>query len=292
MSNATVNYILPLHRSIRRVCDYIDHNLDKQMTVTHLSEVAALSKYHFHRVFVASTNITVSKYILLARLKRASFELAFETDIKIIDIALKASFDSAEAFSRAFKRTFSQTPSEFRNQPQWPTWHRVLEQTAHKPIESTLNVDIVTFPKTQVAVLEHRGAPERVYETAGEFVNWRKSSGLSPIRSSLTFGLPNGDPSTMPASEFRFKIAGSVAKPIPSNDFGVLNAEIPAMRCAKVTHRGSHNTLEQTIYLFYQHWLVDSDEQPAAHPCFFQYLNLIHEVDECDLRTDVFLPLC
>lgn len=50
------------------------------------------------------------KFIQLSRLKRASFQLAFEPDLKIIEIALQAGFDSPEAFTRAFKRSFDQTP--------------------------------------------------------------------------------------------------------------------------------------------------------------------------------------
>ncbi|WP_348771925.1 GyrI-like domain-containing protein [Pseudoalteromonas sp. MMG013] len=284
------NKVAP-HRSIQRVCDYIAQNLDIPMSIEHLSDVAALSKYHFHRLFVANMHITVSKYILLARLKRASFELVFETDKKILDIAIKAGFDSAEAFSRAFKRTFNQTPSGFRSAPKWPQWHAVFEFTLASNPLVLLDVTVDVFPKTMIAFIEHRGAADRVYETAGQFVSWRKASGLSPIHSSKTFGIPNGDPNTMIPEAFRFKICGSVCKSIPNNAFSVHNAEIPEMRCAKVRHRGSHEALDNTINAFYQQWFVDRDEQPAEHPCFFQYINLIHEVDECDLLTDIFLPL-
>ncbi|WP_318782639.1 AraC family transcriptional regulator [Pseudoalteromonas aurantia] len=284
------NRVVP-HRSIQRVCDYIAQNLDIPMSIEHLSDVAALSKYHFHRLFVANMHITVSKYILLARLKRASFELAFETDKKILDIAIKAGFDSAEAFTRAFKRTFNQTPSGFRCTPQWPQWHGVFEcNITSMPVEQ-LDVIVDVFPKTMIAFIEHKGAAERVYETAGQFVNWRKTTGLSPIRSSKTFGIPNGDPGSMASEAFRFKICGTVLEPVPNNAFAVKNAEIPKMRCARVRHIGSHETLDNTINAFYQQWFIDRDEQPAEHPCFFQYINLIHEVDECDLLTDIFLPL-
>ena len=61
-----------LQQRISLVCDYINQHLDDELTVSLLSDVAALSKFHFHRVFVAFMGVNVSKYILLARLKRAS----------------------------------------------------------------------------------------------------------------------------------------------------------------------------------------------------------------------------
>ncbi|CAH9063884.1 HTH-type transcriptional activator RhaS [Pseudoalteromonas sp. CIP111854] len=283
-----------LEKRIKRVCDYINHNLDLQLDLTLLSEVAALSRYHFHRVFLAYTGVSVVKFLQLARFKRASFQLAFELDTKITDIALGAQFDSSEAFARAFKRTFKQTPSQFRQTPNWPNWYRVFEFTLPAVEEDSVKVLTVAFEQTPIAYLMHQGDPQRVYESAAKFVAWRRQSRRSAIANSRTFGIPNGDPNIMEEQAFKFKICGSLhhgSTNITENEFGVKEGIIPAMRCAKATHFGSHDTLETTIYALYQHWLPKSGEQLGSHPCFFEYLNLIHEVDECDLRTDVYLPL-
>jgi AraC family transcriptional regulator len=108
---------------ISRVCEFIYQNLDEELSLEVMSDVAAFPKYHFHRVFSVYTGMTVTKFIQLSRLKRASYRLAFEDDKRVIDIALEAGFESPEAFSRAFKRTFDQSPSEFRAEPKW---HRYL----------------------------------------------------------------------------------------------------------------------------------------------------------------------
>ncbi len=280
-----------LQQRISLVCDYINQHLDDELTVSLLSDVAALSKFHFHRVFVAFMGVNVGKYILLARLKRASFRLAFERDIKIIDIALEAKFDSAEAFSRAFKRTFEQSPSQFRQAANWPSWYDVFNFSPQNLGVQTMQVDIVNFEQTQIAFLEHKGAAKLIFESAGKFIAWRQNSGLSPINTSRTFGMPNGDPETMAEDAFRFKLCGSVNTEVPDNAFGVESGVIPQMRCAKVRHLGSHDNMEQTIRWLYQNWLADSGELPNAHCCFFEYHNFVHQVDECDLITDIYLPL-
>ena len=280
-----------LHQRIVLTCEYIEQHLDDTLTVSQLSEVAALSKFHFHRVFVAFMGVNVAKYILLARLKRASFRLAFEQNIKVIDIALEAKFESAEAFSRAFKRTFEQSPSQFRRSPNWPSWHDVFDFSPAIEVQQTMNVDIIQFEPILIAFLEHKGEAKRVFDTVGQFIAWRKSSGYSPLNTSRTFSIPNGDPIMMAEESYRFKICGSVKTEIPDNRFGVKNGEIANMRCAKVRHIGSHDNMEQTIRWLYQSWLPQSGALPSDHSCFFEYHNFIHQVDECELITDIYLPL-
>ncbi len=89
--------------------------------------------------------LSATQYVLLERLKRASFRLAFEKNITVTDIAFEAQFDSSEAFSRAFSRTFGQTPSEFRNQPEWQHWHSKYEFNPPKLGEYIVDVNIVEF---------------------------------------------------------------------------------------------------------------------------------------------------
>ncbi|MEF1304106.1 GyrI-like domain-containing protein, partial [Vibrio owensii] len=46
-----------------------------------------------------------------------------------------------------------------------------------------------------------------------------------------------------------------------------------------------------SIRYLYQTWLPESGEMLREYPCFFKYLNFVHEVDECDLLTEVYLPI-
>ena len=104
-----------------------------------------------------------------------------------------------------------------------------------------MQVNIIEFKETKVAVLEHRGSPALVNQSAMKFIQWRKSTKLSPIQSSHTFGIPYQDPKTVQAQDFRFDICGSILSEIPENNpQGVINKSIPAGRCAVLRHIGSH----------------------------------------------------
>ena len=213
----------------------------------------------------------------------------------ITDIAFEAGFDSPEAFSRAFKRVLEQTPSQFRASPDWPLWHTKFQFNLPLNLSNkeakTMKVDIVDFTETLVALIEHRGNPDKAYDTAAQFIAWRKETQLSPIKQSQTFGIPHGNPRTAEPDSYRFGICGSVTAPIPENSYGVKNSVIPDGRCAVVRHRGSHDRIEESVSYLYREWLPGSNEAVRDFPCFFRYLNFSHEVDECDLETDIYLPL-
>ncbi|MBO1254751.1 AraC family transcriptional regulator [Alteromonas sp. 5E99-2] len=276
---------------LSRVMEFINHNLDEDLCLEELSQVASLSKFHFHRVFHAYIGTSLANYIQLIRLKRASFQLAFEQHKTIIDIGLEARINNPETFTRAFKRHFQQTPSEFRKNPQWLQWHSPYQLSNKLNRKQPMNVSCVNFPETQVALLSHIGPAEMIMQTASKFIAWRKTTGLSPIATSKTFGIPHSDPKTTEPSEFRWDVCGSINQQIPSNNYGVVNSVIPGGRCAVLQHKGSHDTLDQSIYYIYQQWIGENNEELRDFPCFFHYLNFIHDVDECDLLTDIYVPL-
>lgn len=274
----------------QQVCLYIERHLDKPLSLETLSVIAHSSPYHFHRQFSAYSGVPLYRYIQWLRLRRACWRLAFNPQEKIIDIALDAGFQNPESFSRAFRSAFAQSPSQFRQQPDWREWHRrVPKHTLQE--QYPMDVNIIQLPTTQVAMLRHRGSPDLVNETAGKFIAWRKVSGLSPVTSCETWGVSWDDPAATPAEDFRFDICGTVNQPVPENAFGVVNGEIPGGRCAVVRHHGSLDTLAQSIWFLYRDWLPASGESLRDFPVFFRYLNFVHEVGEHELQTDVYLPL-
>lgn len=278
-------------KRFEKVFNYIDAHLDESITVQRLSEIANFSPYHFHRQFVSQCGISVGRYIQLMRLKRASYRLAFNAEEKVIDIAFDAGFQNSESFSRAFKNVFGVAPSVFRQNPVWEAWHQCIPK--YKPIrKKNMDVKIIDFPQTPVGMITHKGQPERIYETATRFIEWRKTTGLSPIATSQTYAITPHDPATTPHEDFLFHICGTVTQPIDeNNDFGIRNSIIPQGRCAVLRHNGSHDDLTEKAWYLYKEWLPESGEELRDFPLFMHYHNFIHEVPEHELITDIYLPL-
>lgn len=273
-----------------RVLDYIDAHLDDVLAAERLAQVANFSKFHFHRQFAEFVGTGVARYILLLRLRRASYRLVFEPATRVIDIALEAGFENPESFTRAFRNAFGQSPSAFRKCPDWASWHERYRFRLPQR-EQTMKVDIVEFATTRIAMLEHRGPTERLNDTVGQFIAWRKGSGLSPKDASRTFGIAYDNPDTTPPENFRFGICGEVAADVPPNPQGVIAAIIPGGRCARVRHHGSHTRMGESIYPLYRNWLPESGEELRDFPLYFHYVNLLPETAEGDLVTDIYLPL-
>jgi len=222
--------------------------------------------------------------------------LVYHPEIRIIDIALIAKFENPESFSRMFKKVFAQTPSQFRKKPLWQSWHQKMQwpnMDNLKPIEKDKNmqVDIIETSQINVAVFEHYGPVELLNHSISQFIEWRKTSNLSPVKTSNSYGIPFSDPNNTPSQEFRFDICGEVKKAVPENPQGVINKMIPAGRCAKLRHLGCRDNMEDKIYYLYRDWLALSGEQLRDFPCYFHYINLFPDVSEHELITDIYLPL-
>ncbi|WP_244848795.1 GyrI-like domain-containing protein [Caballeronia sp. SL2Y3] len=272
------------------VLEYIEMNIDGDLSVDALSRVANFSKFHFHRQFAAYVGVPVARFVQLMRLRKAAHRLASREFCSVLDAALDAGFDSPEAFSRAFRRAFGTAPSSFREHPNWQIWSAafVIPYLSRK---LTMQVRIVDFSATRVAALEHCGPIGLVNESVRKFVDWRKQSGQSPVALSRTFGIPRNNPDTTPADAFRFDICGEIDEPIASNSYGIREVVIPGGRCAVVRHTGSTDHIGETIYPIYRDWLPASGEELRDHPLFFHYLSVFPETQQDQWQTDIYIPL-
>ena len=273
-----------------RVLAYIDANLEGDLSVNTLSQVANFSAFHFHRQFTAFVGVPVSRYVQLMRLRRAAHRLSCGADYSVLDAAFGAGFESPEAFSRAFRRAFGTTPSAFRKQPNWQVWSAVFT-IPHFSRNIIMQIRIVEFCAVRVAALEHRGAPALVGESVRKFIEWRMQSGQSPVASSRSFGIPFGNPDTTPAEEFRFAICGEIHEAVAANEFGVTERVIPGGRCVVVRHVGSPDHIGESIYPIYRDWLPSSGEELRDQPLFFEYLSIFPETPQDQWQTDIYVPL-
>jgi AraC family transcriptional regulator len=154
-----------------------------------------------------------------------------------------------------------------------------------------MQINIVEFETTKIAALEHRGPVETLNDSISLFIEWRKSSQLSPLKTSQTYGLAYDDPKTTPPEVFRFDICSSVAADIPENSQGVINKIIPGGRCAVLRHQGPHALMDDKIRYLFTRWLPENNMELRDFPCFLHYLNLFPEVAEHELMTDIYVPV-
>lgn len=102
-------------KRIVKAIQYIDNNLDTEFSLEKVSQVAAYSPFHFHRIFRLITGETLQNYIVRKRIEKSAFYLALRKNISLKEIYLQFGFSSHSAFNKTFKKYYGKSPSEFRN---------------------------------------------------------------------------------------------------------------------------------------------------------------------------------
>ncbi|MHB9998805.1 AraC family transcriptional regulator [Bacillus spizizenii] len=93
--------------------NYIEENLTNDIDFKEVAKLAFCSEYHFKRMFSFLAGISLSEYIRRRRLTLAAFELK-DSNVKVIDIAIKYGYNSPDSFARAFQNLHGINPSKAR----------------------------------------------------------------------------------------------------------------------------------------------------------------------------------
>jgi AraC family transcriptional regulator len=117
-----MNWMDALHRSI----DYLESHLETPFKMEDAAAEANISVFHFQRIFLVLTDMSVMEYVRRRRLTLAAQELAL-TDVRVIDVALKYGYETPESFAKAFKRQHGMSPSEARtSQKGFTSYNRLV----------------------------------------------------------------------------------------------------------------------------------------------------------------------
>ena len=282
---------------MQRVLDHIDRHLDGDLDLETVSRVAAFSKFHFHRQFTATFGLSVHRYVQLARLKRASHRLASNDAQSVTEIAMDAGYDAPDAFARAFRRRFGQSPSSFRKSPDWAPWLAAfgpLDNARSKLMQITYERDDVTIrdvPPTPVAIMEHRGDRATLGNTIERFIAWRKAAGLSP-ETSPTFNVFRSERTPANPADYSMDLCVGTDRSIDTNEEQMKAGVIPGGRCAVLRVVHNTNNLEPAALYLYRDWLPASGEDARDFPIYCQrHFSFFPNVPVHEVVVELFLPL-
>ena len=286
------------HARMQRALDYIDQHLDDDLDLEAVSRVAAFSKFHFHRQFVATFGLSVHRYVQLARMKRASRRLAWNDAESITDIAMDAGYEAPDAFARAFRQRFGQSPSSFRKSPDWAPWFAAfgpLDNARNKLMQINFTHDDVTIrdvPSMPVAIMEHRGDRAMLGTTIERFKAWCKAKGLSPETGRASVMVFRSERCPEDPVNYSMDLCVGTDQPIDMNDETMKAGVIPGGRCAVLRYPGNTHNLEPAALYLYREWLPDSGEEVRDFPIYCQRrLSLIPDMSAHEVIVELFLPL-
>ncbi|MCW0507120.1 AraC family transcriptional regulator [Aeromonas piscicola] len=150
--------------------DYISHHLDRNPTLDEVATAAALSSFHFHRIFKAVVGETIAGFTRRLRMERAARRLLLSPHSDVTRLALEAGFSSSQNFAKAFRLHFAMTPSDYRqqqglaqnskigNDPAALADYDALVMNQDSTIDGLLQrAEVVTLPSRRVAYMRRLG---------------------------------------------------------------------------------------------------------------------------------------
>jgi AraC-like DNA-binding protein len=96
-----------------RICEYIHSNLNQNISLEALAEMAGLSTHHFARAFKQTVGMPPHGYVLQRRIEHAQ-QMLRNTDLPMSEIALSAGFSDQSHLARHFRRITGMSPSVVR----------------------------------------------------------------------------------------------------------------------------------------------------------------------------------
>lgn len=273
---------------IGRVLDHIRANLDATLDLDELANLSHFSAFHFHRVFRGVVGEPVKTHVRRLRLERAARDLRRQGAPRpITELAFDAGYGTPEAFTKAFRQRFGQSPSEFR------TSATPLHASVFQPrtvMSNDAPVEIVDLPELTFAKIDHTGPYTEVGPLFERLMGWAGPAGVfGPM--TRVFGRFWDDPEVTPADKLRSEVCISVTG-TPEVAEGISLATQPAGRFAKHVHAGSYETLGETYGQLLGQWIPALDlALVEGSPCVEIYLNSPTDTAPEDLRTEIYVPL-
>jgi AraC family transcriptional regulator len=270
---------------IDRVIAHIRQNLAGDLSLDALADVAALSRFHFHRIFAAMTGETVAEAVRRARLNRAG-QLLAATRHPLARVAAEVGYPNVDSFARAYREAFGQPPGLTRRAGVLPT--PLLPN--RKGVLPMHDVTIQILPDMRIAAVPHVGPYFQIGETFGKLMQAIGQAGLFPRLAGPALGIYHDDPSSVPAAELRAH-AGmqlSDAKPLPA---GFDDVTVRGGRHAVLTLKGPYTGIPAAWTWLYGEWFPGSGEEPADRAPFEIYRNSMADTAPADLVTEICVPL-
>ena len=282
MKNITYNDYI---QRINKVVAYINNHLDETLELKTLANEAALSDFHFHRIFKALKGEAIGGYITRLRLE-ATARLLRYTALTIEEIAFNIGYETPASLSKAFKKQYGISPTEYRTNKD--TY--IMKKEIINPDLALKAPKIVTLePKNliYVALTGAYGSLDygKAYEQLWAVIKAQKlfTKGIESICISYD------DPKITEGSLQRSDVCLAIHKSATPQE-EVSCKTLAGGKYAVFFYQGSYENLSQ-VYDTAVRWVIDHQYTLREEPFFEKYLNDARRTPKEKLKTEIYIPI-
>ena len=282
MKNITYNDYI---QRINKVVAYINNHLDETLDLKTLTNEAALSDFHFHRIFKALKGEAIGGYITRLRLE-ATARLLRYTALTIEEIAFNIGYETPASLSKAFKKQYGISPTEYRTNKD--TY--IMKKEIINPDLALKAPKIVTLePKNliYVALTGAYGSLDygKAYEQLWAVIKAQKlfTKGIESICISYD------DPKITEGSLQRSDVCLAIHKPATPQE-EVSCKTLAGGKYAVFFYQGCYENLSQ-VYDTAVRWVIDHQDTLREEPFFEKYLNDARRTPKEKLKTEIYIPI-
>ena len=282
MKNITYNDYV---QRINKVVAYINNHLDETLELKTLANEAALSDFHFHRIFKALKGEAIGGYITRLRLE-ATARLLRYTALTIEEIAFNIGYETPASLSKAFKKQYGISPTEYRTNKD----SYIMKKEIINPDLALKAPKIVTLePKNliYVALTGAYGSLDygKAYEQLWAVIKAQKlfTKGIESICISYD------DPKITEGSLQRSDVCLAIHKSATPQD-EVSCKTLAGGKYAVFFYQGSYENLSQ-VYDTAVRWVIDHEYTLREEPFFEKYLNDARRTPKEKLKTEIYIPI-
>ncbi len=271
-------------KRLLRVISYIHDNPAGDLSLDTLADVAAMSRFHWHRVFHGMMGKTAAQVTREIRMHRAACWLV-QQDWSVAEIAARVGYPNVGSFTRVFGEEYGLSPVAFRTRGD-------LTGSLPEPHEGDhpmYPVEVETHPDRPLAALHHKGSYLEIGEQFQKAGTIMATRGMLPAMRGMV-GLYYDDPNAVPEPELR-SLAGVLLADGTEVPDVMENVTAEGGRFAVLHFTGPYAGLKAAYDYLYGTYIPKHGLELRDAPAMEIYLNGPQDTPPDALKTEVCAPV-